>query len=308
MPVDKILTWDDYADEVRPHFNLPRSALSSYRAYLSFLYELNHGEPTPPVPETLEPTDVFVNVGRWLWQCRSCGGAVPVKRGEPVICNECGTGGWRRPAFPSNYLEIEEELLNQPGRRLFSPLRNWLPGWTLEDLQDRTQRANAAIAAGNPFPRSLSIGATRAWAGGEVLTASNKNTFESAVMEDLAGRNGRVDFEDALRVKDGANPTTQPYLDLDESFIGLPLRTSDPASSEGRLTYRSDLNEFRANKGSGWYSLSQYTDFLSSGQDMTPGTEITVNLPTGDNFGSYRWMQVYWVRLTTASRALYWFL
>ena len=112
-------------------------------------------------------------------------------------------------------------------------------------------------------------------------------------MEDLAGRNGRVDFEDALRVKDGTNPTTQPFLDLDESFIGLPLRTSDPAVGQGRISYRSDLNEFRANRGGNWETLAaQYNDLLSSGQDMTPGTEITVNLPPGDTFGRYRWIQV----------------
>ena len=89
------------------------------------------------------------------------------------------------PAFPINQESIEEELLRQPGRRLFAPIRNWRPGWEVAYLQGRTQRANEAIAAGNPFPRSLSIGATRVWAGGEVLTASNKNTFESDVMDDL---------------------------------------------------------------------------------------------------------------------------
>ena len=169
MPIDKILVWADYSDERRPAFSLPKSAMATYRAYLTYLYETNHGEDTPPIPETLESTEIFVNVGRWMWQCQICGGAVPVQPGEPVICYQCGTGGWRMPTFPENRAALEEELLNQPGRRLFSPVRNWRPGWTLEDLQNRTERANAAIAAGNPFPRSLSIGATRAWAGGEVL-------------------------------------------------------------------------------------------------------------------------------------------
>ena len=138
------------------------------------------------------------------------------------------------PKFPINKDSIEEELLRQPGRRVFAPLRNWKPGWTVAYLQGRTEKANAAIAKGNLFPRSLSIGATRAWAGGEVLTASNKNTFESAVMDDLAGRNGRTDQEDAMRIKDGTDATVQPFLDLNESYVGLPLRTSDPASSPGQ--------------------------------------------------------------------------
>ena len=291
MPNDAIMVWSSYAEERRPHFTLPPSAMRSYRAYLTYLYTLNHDEAPPDVPDTLEPTEVFINVGRWLWQCQVCGGAVPVEPEEPVICYQCGTGGWKMPAFPINKESIEEELLRQPGRRVFAPLRNWKPGWTVAYLQGRTEKANAAIARGNPFPRSLSIGATRAWAGGEVLTASNKNTFESAVMDDLAGRNGRTDQEDAMRIKDGTDATVQPYLDLNESYVGFPLRTSDPASSEGRFSYRSDLKEFRANKGSGWFSFSQYADLLTAGVDIAPGTELLIDLPTGDTFSSYRWMQ-----------------
>ena len=214
----RILTWADYADERVRAFALPKDHLVSYRAYLSYLYDLNFGEPLPPVPETLEPAPVFVNVGRWLWQCRACGAAVPVEPGEPLICYQCGTGGWMLPAFPFNQFSIEEELLRQPGHRLAAPIRNWRPSWTVAYLQERTEKANAAIAAGNLFPRSLSIGGTRSWAGGEVLTAANMNTFLSDVLDDTAGRNGRVDFEDALRVKDGTNATVQPFLRLDSGL------------------------------------------------------------------------------------------
>ena len=181
MPSDAILTWADYAAERVQPFALPREHLLTYRAYLAFLYELNHGEPPPPVPETLDPAPVFVNVGRWMWKCRACGAAVPVEPNEPLICYQCGNGGWKMPAFPFNRASIEEELLRQPGHRLAAPIRNWRPGWMVAYLQERTAKANAAIAAGNPFPRSLSIGSTRSWAGGEILTAANMNTFLSDV-------------------------------------------------------------------------------------------------------------------------------
>ena len=200
MPTDKIMVWADYPQDFRPAFTLPEHVPDSYEGYLSHLYGLNHGAPPPPVPDTLEPTELFVNAGRWLWQCRVCLAAVPVEPGSPVICYQCGSGGWRMPAFPDNRAELEAELLKQPGHRLSAPLRNWQPGWTLEYLQERTRLAQAAIAGGNPYPRSLSIGSTRAWAGGEVLTAANKNTFESAVMDDLAGRNGPVELEDVLQL------------------------------------------------------------------------------------------------------------
>ena len=174
MPTDKIMSWPDYAEDRNPAFALPKSALTSYRAYLTHLYQQNFGEAIPPIPDAMPSTPVHVNVGRWVWQCQACRAAVPVQQGEPLICYQCGTGGWMMPAFPINQASIEEELLRQPGRRLFAPIRNWRPGWEVAYLQGRTQRANEAIAAGNPFPRSLSIGATRVWAGGEVLTASNK--------------------------------------------------------------------------------------------------------------------------------------
>ena len=291
MPTDTILTWADYADERVRAFALPKEHLGSYRAYLSFLYELNHGEPPPPVPETLEPTLVFVNIGRWLWKCRACGGVVPVEPDEPLICYQCGNGGWMLPAFPFNQESIEEELLRQPGQRLAAPIRNWRPGWMVAYLQERTEKANAAIAAGNPFPRSLSIGSTRAWAGGEILTAANMNTFLSDPIDDAAGRNGRVDFEDALRVKDGTNATTQPYLDLTQDYVGLPQRTSDPPSGAGRMVYRSDIDSFRFNRGGVWAAPPEYFDLLSSGQSLTPGVPVTLNLPAGQQFGSFRWLQ-----------------
>ena len=291
MASDVILTWTDYADERRSRFTLPPSAMRSYRAYLTYLYTNEHGEPPPEVVGPLQLTEVFVNVGRWIWLCQVCGGAVPVEPEEPVICYQCGTGGWKLPKFPINRDSIEEELLRQPGRRVFAPLRNWKPGWTVAYLQGRTEKANAAIAMGNPFPRSLSIGATRAWAGGEVLTASNKNTFESAVMDDLAGRNGRTDQEDAMRIKDGTDATVQPYLDLTQDYVGLPLRTSDPGSSAGRITYRSDLDQFRINRNGLWSSLTFFADLISAGVDIMPGTEVLETLPAGDTFGSYRWMQ-----------------
>ena len=291
MPTDTILTWADYADERKKAFDLPKS-VKTYRQYLEFLYRLHQVEEPPVVPDTMDMVPIMVNVGRWLWQCPACRSAIPVEPSEPFICYQCGEGGWMLPNFPLDKTAIEEELLKQPGRRLAAPIRHWRPGWTMEDLEGRTRMAAEAVASGKRYPRSLSIGSARLWAGGEVLTASNMNTFISDNIDDLAGRNGRVDFEDGIRVKDGTSPTTQPFLDLDESYVGLPLRTSDPASGEGRFSYRSDIKEYRANKGSGWYSLAQYTDLLTNGEDMTPGTELTVNLPIGDTFGSYRWMQV----------------
>ena len=249
--------------------------MRSYRAYLTYLYTNEHGEPPPEVVGPLQLTEVFINVGRWIWMCQVCGGAVPVEPEEPVICYQCGTGGWKMPKFPINKESIEEELLRQPGRRVFAPLRNWKPGWTVAYLQGRTEKANAAIAAGNPFPRSLSIGATRAWAGGEVLTASNKNTFESAVMDDTAGRNGPTEFENAIQP---ASFTTAQRNAL--------------TAANGQILYNSGDDELQARVNGVWQALgnfnSDFQRFTSSGTWSKPGevTWVYVEVIGGGQAGS----------------------
>ena len=82
MPNDSIMVWSSYAEERRSHFTLPPSAMRSYRAYLTYLYTLNHDEAPPDVPDTLEPAEVFINVGRWLWQCASLRRGCPCRAGR----------------------------------------------------------------------------------------------------------------------------------------------------------------------------------------------------------------------------------
>ena len=37
--------------------------------YLTYLYTNEHGEAPPEVVGPLQLTEVFINVGRWIWQC-----------------------------------------------------------------------------------------------------------------------------------------------------------------------------------------------------------------------------------------------
>ena len=177
-----------------------------------------------------------------------CGGAFAVQPGQPSICCYCGDE-WFDIEFPGDKVEIEAELLKQPGRRMYSPVRSWSPGQTLKDLQVRTEKALELKAQGVRNIRALSIGTTRIWAAGEVLTAGNMNTFISAILGDLAGRDGRIDLEAAARVKDGTSHTTQPFLDLTQDYVGLPQRSGDPAAAVGRMYYNTALAALGSRRG-----------------------------------------------------------
>ena len=69
--------------------------------------------------------------------------------------------------------------------------------WDLAHLQNRTERANAKYEAGKLL-RALSIGATKDWAVGEVLSANDLDTYVSGPIDDTAGRNGPTEQEDSL--------------------------------------------------------------------------------------------------------------
>ena len=71
--------------------------------------------------------------------------------------------------------------------------------------------------AGKRLVRSLCIGATRVWADGEILTATNMNLYVSDVADDLAGRNGAIELEDSLQVLNGADGNR---------YVGLPGGTT----------------------------------------------------------------------------------
>ena len=247
MPTDAILTWNHYkkGNPGAPgvEFELP---VQSYRRYLEHYYRRHMGEELPPI----DPTDLGraiaeVNAGRWIWQCPACHAGVLVEPGEYVICFDCGDGGWHEVFFPLTRTEIEAELMKQPGHRLRAPIRNWEPGWTLEDLKDRTARANLLKAQGVKLVRALSIGSTRVWVDGERLTATNYNLYISDIGDDLAGRNGIIEAEDSLRVLAGSG----------NRFVGLPggttaQRTTSP--SGGYLRWNTTIGAIDLYDGTAW--------------------------------------------------------
>ena len=248
MPTDTILTWPDYRDEPRsnPAYILPRG-VTDYGDYLRHYYQQVQGRPAPSVPTgTLPEAVAEVNCGRWIWQCPACGTGLPLQGGSPVICPACGTGGWHEVAWPANLSDIEAELLKQPGRRLIAPVRMWKPGWTMEDLKDRTQAAALLVAQGARLVRALSIGATRTWTLGEVPTASNFNTYISDPIDDLSGDNGPIELRDSLRVLDGTGGDR--YVRLPSGTTGQ--RPGSPA--DGTLRWNTTDGAIDIRESSAW--------------------------------------------------------
>ncbi len=246
MANDKILQHSHYAEEPVPRLE---EAQLSYPQWLTKMHQLHRGEDPPEVPVNITTSvDAFVNTGRWLWECVACNNATVCEVGQPSICVECATQGWVNVVFPLNREEVEVELLKQPGHRAHAPIRQWRPGWDISVLEDRTARAQAAVDAGEPFPTSLSIGATRVWSVGEILTAANKNTYERTVLEDLAGRNGPVEYEGPI-VIDSLTTTERNAITLTGTG-GLG------ASGNGLVIYNSTLSVFERYENGAWVSYN----------------------------------------------------
>ena len=246
MADDKIIQHSHYKEDP-----LPRLEFSNlgYSAWLTKMHQIYQGEDPPEVPASISTSvDAFVNAGRWLWLCVACNNATVCEVGQPSICVECATQGWVNVAFPSNREEVETELLKQPGHRAHAPIRQWRPGWEISVLEDRTTRAQAAVDAGVLFPTSLSIGATRIWSVGEILTAANKNTYERNVLDDLSGDNGPIEYRGPI-VIDSLTTTERNAITLTGTG-GLG------ASGNGLVIYNSTKAVFERYENGAWVSYN----------------------------------------------------
>ena len=246
MADDKIIQHSHYKEDP-----LPRLEFSNlgYSAWLTKMHQIYQGEDPPEVPASITTSvDAFINAGRWLWMCVACNSAITAEVGQPSICVECATQGWVNVVFPSNREDVETELLKQPGHRAHAPIRQWRPGWEISVLEDRTTRAQAAVDAGVLFPTSLSIGATRIWSVGEILTAANKNTYERNVLDDLSGDNGPIEYRGPI-VIDSLTTTERNAITLTGTG-GLG------ASGNGLVIYNSTKAVFERYENGAWVSYN----------------------------------------------------
>lgn len=232
---DKVLCFDDYLND--PTSKETIDANDTYESYLIRLSIVHRGTvQLPSLGQKSSMPSVFalVNAGRWMWNCLACGAGILVDIHDgiasPSFCPQCGYQGWVNVILPDNFNDIEDELLKQPGFRSATAFREWEPGWTMDKLRYRTERAKEQVLAGVANPRKASIGTTRLWSVGEIVTAANKNTFERGPIRDLAGRNGPIGpLENAL-VMYNATSTQRDAL-AEES--GMMLYNSTTERFEG---------------------------------------------------------------------------
>ena len=249
---DTIMTFSDLMQDHDFGIHMQVTGIGKYEDYLAVNYQRSTG--ATKLPEFLpisfsNPPSAHaqVNNGRWIWQCLDClSGVLLDTTTWYSICPECGNNEkWTKIIWPRNRIAIEAELLKQPGFRARAPVRQWKPGWTLQDLEARTAKANELRAAGISPVRALSIGAVNIWVSGEILTASLMNTYINELFEDLAGRNGTIQLEDALEVNDGAG-----------HYLRVPRLTSTQRAAvsgvNGRILYDSTLGRFYLVRGSSW--------------------------------------------------------
>ncbi len=270
MANDKVLVHSDYRDD--PLKLLDRAHMK-YVPWLDAMHQVHRGQDPPDIPITRTgQVEALINSGRCLWVCPTCNSVTPVENrpattpvgstgtgatwdltptpahyGHPSICVQCGSD-WVDVIFPTNRAAIEAELMNQPGHRGFAPVRNWRPGWTLEYLQERTARANELIVAGVGFIRALSIGTPRLWSVGEILTASNMNTYISDILDDLKGTNGPIEYTDAI-VIDSLTTTERDAL----------------TAVNGMVIYNSTLSVFQRYENGTWVNHTDATSLTLSG-------------------------------------------
>ena len=116
---------------------------------------------TPSIP-VLRWIRAYVNAGRWLWRCLGCNSSIPAEDGlsesrlpdhygHPSICPECATQGWVDVLFPRTRRSIETELLKQPGHRSHAPVRHWKLGWKIQELKDRTTKAEGSTGSWSQY-------------------------------------------------------------------------------------------------------------------------------------------------------------
>ena len=279
---DKVLYFEDLLIEPTMRASFAKRNVQSHSDFINDEFMSTQGSAVPSKPDTVS-TDrpAFVNAGRWVWLCPGCntGHILALGQGH-AICNYCYTPEWVNIVWPSkeDQLAVDTLLAELPGQRLHAPLRNWSWDWTVERLQAIIVDAKAKIKAGTFNYRSLSIGSERVWAAGELLTASNFNTYISEIEKDLAGRNGIVEYENGLKLN--ATSPTQRYVDFTPG--NAPI-----SPSNGMVYHDSAAGYTRTRMAGAWHDWITRDDLANKINSQTLRIDriiddVEVTIPSGN--------------------------
>ena len=244
-------------------------------------------------PEVL--VESTINGGRWIHTCPRCRSVWPTPSQGPAHCGMCGL-----PLTVSMDPAKAEVLEQFPSpRRDYAPLRTWLQGDTLESVQARVDKW---IAQGSdPWGRHLSIGSIFAWTAGQILRDSDLRIYVNELFQDLAGRNGDVEFEDDLKPADGKtyilpNSASGPMTSLARNGNDQPIYF-DTGGTARELFDASQLWIPGASNGDLMAVGSAQVPHKAAGDTRTLRRATRVSRPTepGDHFlrgrndGSLEW-------------------
>jgi hypothetical protein len=111
------------------------------------------GVDLPPTSEVAPgaPLPVEMNANRWIAKCPDCNGAEFVWFNQPLfMCASCWNGSvggkWRRLRLPTE--EEEEAVEGVLAARPALENRNWVPGESIEDLENENEEHGLPRRAG----------------------------------------------------------------------------------------------------------------------------------------------------------------
>ena len=205
---DKILDLEDLVEDplrVLAH----KKQIEDYRDYLRVNYGRIHDgnlEDFAIFPnenyQYQHQISAYVDKGVWKWRCGSCGGSGFVSRTHRyALCLGClwpGNGSWAEVVLPPNYRQIENLLLQMPGRRSINFLRDWRPDWPSDRLETRVRLARQKQQEGRDL-KKLSIAPTRTVSSGESFRSFYWNNNGSEPLDDISGDNGIIEFRAGIK-------------------------------------------------------------------------------------------------------------
>ena len=191
--------------------------------YTAHYFRVYNDDDPPAQPTTIARNAMaHINHDRLVVECPQCGEVLFLNKGVKVA--HCAQfGHWFNVSFHPSHDTAEGYINKMPG----TSVRNWHPNdMDMPTLKERSERAQEKYARDGVVPTSLSIGVPYTFAVGESLTTTNMNA-NSTVLDDLAGRNGAVEFENNIAI---------------EPSNTLPVK-------EGEISYMLGSKEILANLG-----------------------------------------------------------
>lgn len=214
------------------------------QSYVAWVGEMRSMRGLPEVTRKGHTVVAYMNTGRWMVDCPhdDCYESQIVSDCQSFACVSCEDTRWYDVKIP-NREAVETLLQHRPVQ-----LQNYKKEDDILKIAEDNDKIADRMEKGENV-RSMSIGVTRTWAANEILTAANKNTFERDIFNDLAGRNGIIEFESGIA-----------------AVMNTATRNALRNVIEGTFIYNSTLKTPQFYNGSSWVSIGAGGSTLTAAQ------------------------------------------